>query len=63
MKILSAKYYKDATGTGKVVGISVTTPETSATHMVSVPISNDNSEYQEILEWAKIDGNDIEAAD
>ena len=38
MKILSAKYYKDATGTGKVVGISVTTPETSATHMVSVPI-------------------------
>ena len=39
MKILSAKYYKDATGTGKVVGISVTTPETSATHMVSVPIA------------------------
>ena len=63
MKILSAKYYKDVTGTGKVVGISVTTPETSATHMVSVPIAEDNSDYQEILEWAKIDGNNIEAAD
>ena len=63
MKILSAKYYKDATGTGKEVGISVTNPETSAPHMVSDPISNDNSDYQEILEWAKIDGNDIEAAD
>tara|TARA_R100001015_G_C4601812_1_gene156762 strand:- start:30 stop:221 length:192 start_codon:yes stop_codon:yes gene_type:complete len=63
MKILSAKYYKDATGTGQVVGIKVTTPETSATHMVSVPIAERNSDYQEILEWAKIDGNNIEAAD
>jgi len=28
-----------------------------------VPIDNDNSHYQAILEWAKEDGNEIQAAE
>ena len=30
---------------------------------ISVPIAEDNTDYQEILEWEKIDGNVIEEAD
>ena len=29
----------------------------------SVPLDPDNTHYQTILEWVKIDGNSIEAAD
>jgi hypothetical protein len=29
----------------------------------SVPLDHANTDYQAILEWAKIDGNAIEAAD
>ena len=29
----------------------------------SVPLDPDNTDYQAILEWAKIDGNTIEEAD
>ena len=28
-----------------------------------VPLDSENTDYQAILEWAKIDGNTIEAAD
>ena len=28
-----------------------------------VPLKEDNADYQNILEWEKIDGNTIEAAD
>ena len=30
---------------------------------ISVPIAEDNTDYQEILEWEKIEGNTIEEAD
>ena len=30
---------------------------------LSVPLDPANTDYQEILEWAKIDGNTIEEAD
>ena len=30
---------------------------------ISVPLDRANTDYQAILEWAKIDGNAIEAAD
>ena len=63
MEIIKAKYHKDVTGTGKNTSIIVTTSNTSETHSISVPIKNGNAGYQEILEWAKIDGNNIEAAD
>ena len=29
----------------------------------SVPLNEENTHYQEILEWAKIDGNTIQEAD
>ena len=28
-----------------------------------IPLNEENTDYQAILEWAKIDGNTIEAAD
>ena len=28
-----------------------------------VPIANGNTDYQDVLEWEKIDGNNIEEAD
>ena len=55
---MNPKYYKDPR-TGEIAGIKYS-PEGFT---ISVPINEDNSDYQEILEWAKIDGNNIEAAD
>ena len=62
MEIIKAKYHKDATGTGKNTSIIVTTPETSETHTISVPIKEGNADYQKILEWVAA-GNTIEASD
>ena len=31
--------------------------------VLSVPMNPDNTDYQDILEWEKIDGNTIEDAD
>ena len=31
--------------------------------VLSVPINPENTDYQEILEWSKIEGNKIEDAD
>ena len=44
MEIIKAKYHKDATGTGKNTSIIVTTPETSETHTISVPIKEGNAD-------------------
>ena len=33
------------------------------TILLSIPINEENADYQEYLEWEAIDGNDIEAAD
>jgi hypothetical protein len=62
MKIIKAKYHKDVTGTGQNTSIIVTTPETSETHTISVPIKEGNADYQKIQEWVAA-GNTIEEAD
>ena len=28
-----------------------------------IPLNEENSHYQQVLEWVKVDGNDIEEAD
>ena len=28
-----------------------------------IPLNEENSHYQQVLEWVKVDGNDIEDAD
>jgi len=35
----------------------------NSNRVLSVPINPENTDYQEILEWAKIEGNTIEDAD
>jgi hypothetical protein len=50
---------------GVNVSIQVIYPDNSnGSHReMSVPINNNNTDYQAILEWEKIDGNTIEEAD
>jgi len=48
---------------GVNISIKVTYPsEEGTTKMLSVPIDNDNTDYQAILQWVA-DGNTIEEAD
>tara|TARA_R110000822_G_scaffold266643_1_gene390413 strand:+ start:365 stop:535 length:171 start_codon:yes stop_codon:yes gene_type:complete len=56
MNIKSAKYMTD---NGENCSISVVIEDKK----YSVPLDTTNRHYQEILEWAKIDGNIIEDAD
>ena len=51
--------------TGNVGVINVTYPKNSdgMVKVLSVPINSANVDYQDILEWAAIDGNNIEEAD
>ena len=35
----------------------------TAKHRLHIPFVSDNTDYQEYLEWLKIDGNEPEAAD
>ena len=59
MAIESAKYYKDhITDTN----VSIIFVDNGVTKSVGVN-STDNTDYQAIVEWAKIDGNSITAAD
>ena len=37
--------------------------QVNTNRVLSVPLDADNTDYQEILEWAKIDGNVIKEAD
>jgi len=37
--------------------------QVNTNRVLSVPLDSDNTDYQEILEWAKIDGNVIKEAD
>ena len=58
MNIKSAKYNEfEESNVSILVTLNVTN------EILSVPINTDNTDYQAILEWAKIDGNSIEAAD
>jgi hypothetical protein len=60
MNITSAKYYKNpVSGSDVNSGIRAVIDDIT----MFVPITTDNRHYQAILEWAKIDGNTIEAAD
>ena len=45
--------------------INITYPANSEgmVKVLSVPINSANTDYQNILEWEKIDGNNIEDAD
>ena len=45
--------------------INITYPKNSdgMVKVLSVPINSANVDYQDILEWAAIDGNNIEEAD
>ena len=47
--------------TGEVCSYQVTQVNTN--RVLSVPLDPANTDYQAILEWAKIDGNTIEDAD
>ena len=47
--------------TSEVCSYQVTQVNTN--RVLSVPLDPANTDYQEILEWAKIDGNTIEDAD
>ena len=59
MAIESAKYYKDhITDTN----VSIIFVDNGVTKSVGIN-STDNTDYQAIVEWAKIDGNNITAAD
>ena len=51
--------------TGNVSVINVTYPANGdgMVRVLSVPMNPDNADYQDILEWEKIDGNTIEEAD
>jgi hypothetical protein len=60
MNITSAKYYKNPVS-GSDVNSGIRAVIDGIT--MFVPITTDNRHYQAILEWAKIDGNTIEAAD
>ena len=59
MAIESAKYYKDKSTNTNVAIIFV---DSGVTKSVGVN-STDNIDYPAIVEWAKIDGNSITAAD
>jgi hypothetical protein len=58
MNISNAKYFKDMADKN-VVGIKATING----NLSWVPLSEDNADYQAILEWAKEDGNEIQAAE
>ena len=56
MNITSAKYFEFK---GEKINIIATIDGVSK----HVPIDTDNTDYAAILEWAKEDGNEIQAAD
>ena len=61
MKILTAKYESGTFKENSVVRITYEGQPSNT--IVNVPVNNKNTNYKEILEWAAIDGNNIEDAD
>ena len=57
MIITNAKYNKDQENINSSINCVING------QAMSVPLDPDNTHYQAILEWAKIDANSIEAAD
>ncbi len=58
-KIMTYKLIKDSM-LGVVNQVRFTDPDG---HVKLIPFVEDNTDYQEYLEWKAIDGNDPEAAD
>ena len=58
MYIKTAQYYQGSYGSNQCINV-VTQDDV----YMSVPLDPDNTDYQAIQEWAKIDGNSIEDAD
>jgi|11_taG_2_1085331.scaffolds.fasta_scaffold04061_3 hypothetical protein len=56
MEISNAKYYKDK---DEIICITCTLNGKNS----AIPLDPANTDYQAILEWAKIDGNTIAKAD
>jgi len=56
MNITQAQYYAEE-------GVNYSINATIDGQIISVPLDPDNTDYQAIQEWAKIDGNTIEEAD
>ena len=57
--IKSAKYIKDITGDNNSTVKVILQDDT----INWVPMNNDNSDYQAVLEWEAVDGNTIADAD
>jgi hypothetical protein len=60
MKILTAKYESETTAANSVV--RVTYEGQPSESMMTVPVNNENTDYQKILKWVA-EGNTIEEAD
>jgi hypothetical protein len=59
MNIVSARYQTNIQGENMSVAV-----DTGVSGLfVSVPMDNNNRDYQAILEWAEEDGNEIQAAE
>ena len=59
MNVVSAQYVKNIDGENT----SITLLLDDKTRMLSVPLNPNNTDYAAILEWAKEDGNEIQAAE
>jgi hypothetical protein len=60
MKILTAKYESGTTAENSVVRVTYEGQPSGS--MMTVPVNNENTDYQKILKWVA-DGNTIEEAD
>ena len=54
------KYVKEMDGSNCAVQVNY---QDGSGKFMSIPMDTDNTDYQNILEWAAIDGNNIEEAD
>ena len=57
------KYQQFINGTNDSVIVTYPPDSDGKSKTMCVPMNNDNTDYQDILEWAAIDGNNIEEAD
>jgi len=57
------KYQQFINGTNDSVIVTYPADSDGKSKTMCVPMNNDNTDYQDILEWAAIDGNTIEEAD
>ncbi len=57
------RYNQFITGTNDSVIITYPANENGVSKTVCVPIDENNADYAAILEWAKEDSNEIDAAD